>query len=196
MPNPIKLCVLGPPGVGKGTQVQRLKASLRDTVSMSTGDTARQWAKLPHHPGPFIAECLKKARFIPDDIIVKMVEEFVSERGHQGWILDGFPRTVPQAQTLVGWMKNLGDQVITLHFEARREVCFARALGRGRDDDAEALFNGRYESYLKGRDAISVMAQVGPVLVINAEGTPDKVWLYTQRALLSVFDKGSILPCE
>ena len=126
-----KLLLFGPPGVGKGTQAIRLAAALR-VPHISTGDILRTSLQSHTPLGNKVRSFLESGQLVPDDTIVEVVRERLAMRdAREGFILDGFPRTVSQADALAailgGTPPNL-DSVIVL--DAPTEALVARLSGR------------------------------------------------------------------
>lgn len=96
----MNLIIFGPPGSGKGTYSQRLAPKL-GIVKISTGDIFRETAQQDTEFGKNISRILEKGELVPDDITNKILKERIPQPGAEnGFILDGFPRTIPQAESL------------------------------------------------------------------------------------------------
>ena len=154
----MRLILLGPPGAGKGTQAQHLVAKY-GLVQLSTGDMLRAAVKAGTPLGRQVAQIMASGALCPDDVVVKIVEER-SERpdARKGFILDGFPRTVPQAEALDRMLAKHGfalDAVIELRVNEdelvkRIESRIAQMLARGealRDDDNPQVLLRRLAAY-------------------------------------------------
>jgi adenylate kinase len=147
----MRLILLGPPGAGKGTQAERLVAK-HGIVQLSTGDMLRAAAKAGTPVGLKAKDIMARGELVPDAIVVATVADRIDEPdARNGFILDGFPRTVPQAEALdimLADKKMRLDAVIELKVEEgilldRIEKRIAQMLARGEkpraDDNAEAL---------------------------------------------------------
>jgi adenylate kinase len=147
----MRLILLGPPGAGKGTQAQRLVAKY-GIVQLSTGDMLRGAVNAGTPIGRQVADIMARGSLCPDEIVVGIVEARIQEPdARKGFILDGFPRTVPQAVALDRMLQRHGvslDAVIELRVDEaallrRIESRIAEMKARGEalrdDDNADAL---------------------------------------------------------
>src|SRR6202012_348386 len=135
----MRLILLGPPGAGKGTQAQRLVAKY-GIVQLSTGDMLRAAVSGGTPIGRQVADIMARGALCPDEIVVDIVEGRIQEPdARKGFILDGFPRTVPQAVALDRMLRNHGvslDAVIELRVDEaallrRIETRIAQMQARG-----------------------------------------------------------------
>lgn len=127
----MKLMIMGPPGAGKGTQAERLVKDL-DITHISTGDMFRAAIKEGTEMGNKAKEYMDKGQLVPDEVVVGMVKDRLSQPDcARGFLLDGFPRTLPQADALSNTLASMGiklDGVINI--EVPRERLMARLTGR------------------------------------------------------------------
>jgi adenylate kinase len=154
----MRLILLGPPGAGKGTQASNLVEKF-GIVQLSTGDMLRAATAAGTPVGLHAKEIMARGELVPDDIVVEIVADRISQPdAHNGFILDGFPRTVPQSEALDRMLhqKKLDlDAVIELkvdegillkRIQKRAAEMAARGEALRADDNAEALHK-RLEAY-------------------------------------------------
>lgn len=154
----MRLILLGPPGAGKGTQAQYLVAKY-GLVQLSTGDMLRAAVKADTPLGRQVGEIMARGALCPDDIVVSIVEQRVGQPdARKGFILDGFPRTEPQAEALDRMLAKHGqalDAVIQLKVDEaalmrRIESRVAEMTARGealRPDDNPEVLHKRLAAY-------------------------------------------------
>lgn len=138
----MNLILIGAPGAGKGTQAQRLVARL-GVPQISTGDILREAARAGSEPGLRAKPLMDAGRLVPDELVVELIRERLKAAdAASGFILDGFPRTVPQGEALDGLLAELGrriDRVLSL--EVPEEALVARIGGRRSCPRDGAVFN-------------------------------------------------------
>lgn len=147
----MRLILLGPPGAGKGTQAQRL-VERYGIVQLSTGDMLRAAVKAETPVGLRAKDIMARGELVPDEVVIGIISDRIDETdARNGFILDGFPRTVPQAQALDKLLAQKGlklDAVVELRVNEgillqRVEKRVAEMAARGEavraDDNAEAL---------------------------------------------------------
>lgn len=127
----MKLVFLGPPGAGKGTQSERICKDY-NIVQLSTGDILRSNRKMGTELGKKAQSYMDAGNLVPDKIIIDMIkEELKKPELENGYILDGFPRTVPQAVALDELLKSMNDKLdLTLVLEVPNEELIKRLSAR------------------------------------------------------------------
>ncbi|MEE9529418.1 MAG: adenylate kinase [Syntrophobacteria bacterium] len=127
----MNVILLGPPGAGKGTQAKMLVEEYR-IPQISTGDILRAAVKEGSPLGKEAKACMDKGDLVPDSVVIGIVEERIQQPDcAKGYMLDGFPRTVPQAEALDGMLKNLSSQIDhVVSIEVANEELVGRLTGR------------------------------------------------------------------
>ncbi len=173
---------LGPPGVGKGTAAKRVVESL-GFHWLSTGDVLRAATQSRSEFGRRITEYIDSGRLVPDDLMIELVEgEIEKLPPDTRLLLDGFPRTLPQAVALDENLKRQGHQVhLVVELQADYEELVRRILGRshieGRADDTIATLHHRHEVFQsQTAPLIDYYREQGKLQSIHAMGSPDNVF--------------------
>lgn len=164
----MRLVLLGPPGAGKGTQAARLEAAY-DLPHIATGDIFRQAMKNETELGQKAKEYIDQGQLVPDEIVVGIVEERLQEEDCQaGFILDGFPRTIEQAEALAELDFSL-DAV--LNIEVSDQEVINRLSGRRVCEDCGATFHLEYDPPEKDMSC----DQCGGELYQREDDTPETI---------------------
>ncbi len=173
---------LGPPGSGKGTQAARLSEELT-IAHLSTGDLLRAAVNEKTELGGQAESFMSRGELVPDELIIGMIEEKLSQGGLDGgFILDGFPRTIPQARSLREMLDRHStslDLVILLQVSDATVIkrLTRRAEIEGRTDDTEAVILNRLEVYRQQTKPIEDFYRQESILTeIVGEDTPDRVY--------------------
>ncbi len=140
--------LFGAPGVGKGTQAQLLQKEF-NIPQISTGEMLRKAVAEGTQMGKKARELMARGELVADDIILGIIEERITrEDCKNGFILDGFPRTIPQAEGLTKLLAkhNMPDFTL-IEISVPDEVIVGRLLNRGRTDDSEETIRHRLNVY-------------------------------------------------
>jgi adenylate kinase len=147
------IVLFGKPGAGKGTQAEFLKEQYNLT-HLSTGDIFRFNIKNDTELGKLAKSYMDKGDLVPDEVTIQMLQSEVDKNPQAaGFLYDGFPRTIPQAQALDTFLTSKGQSVIaTVALEADDEILVQRLLERGKtsgrpDDQDEEKIRNRYQEY-------------------------------------------------
>ncbi len=143
-----RLIFLGPPGAGKGTQAQMLAVDCA-VPHISTGDILRAAVADGTDLGKKAEAYMGAGELVPDELILDLIRERLAQEDAQvGWVLDGFPRNVSQAEFLIKLLEQIeqpADFVVNL--DVADEVIVTRLLKRGRADDEESVIRHRLDVY-------------------------------------------------
>jgi adenylate kinase len=186
------IVLFGKPGAGKGTQAEFLKEQYNLT-HLSTGDIFRFNIKNDTELGKLAKSYMDKGDLVPDEVTIKMLQSEVDKNPQAaGFLYDGFPRTIPQAQALDAFLTSKGQSVIaTVALEADDEILVQRLLERGKtsgrpDDQDEEKIRNRYQEYNeKTAPLMDYYKAQGKFHAVNGIGSIADV---TER-LKGVFDK-------
>ena len=149
---PLDLLLLGPPGAGKGTQAKRLSRE-RGIPQVATGDMLREAIAAGTPLGERVRPILESGELVPDGLIVELIQERLGrDDTREGFILDGFPRTIPQAEALDRMLGEIGRRLeAVLELQLDEEEAVRRLLGRaeheGRSDDTPEVIRNRMNVY-------------------------------------------------
>ena len=185
----MRIVLLGPPGAGKGTQAARVACRF-GTPHIATGDIFRANVAEGTELGRVAQEYMDRGDLVPDEVVIAMVMERLAARDcRAGFVLDGFPRTVNQAEALDRQLVTLGAPLhAVLCFEAAEEELLRRLAGRAaaqhRADDAEQTIRHRLEVFAqKTRPLIDYYAHRGLLISVDAIGPIEVV---TKRILAAL----------
>ena len=142
----MNIILLGPPGAGKGTQAKMLVEQY-GIPQISTGDILRAAVKEGTQLGKEAKSYMDKGGLVPDSVVIGIVEERIQQPDcDRGYMLDGFPRTVPQAEALDGMLKNLTSQIDhVVSIEVENEELVKRLTGRRTCRDCGAGFHVMFD---------------------------------------------------
>jgi adenylate kinase len=179
----VRLVLVGPPGAGKGTQATVLSEKL-GVPHISTGDLFRAHISQQTELGREVQEYLDSGELVPDAVTNEMVRERLSQSdAREGFLLDGFPRNVAQANVLGEILAADGHQLdAVLEFQVDEDVVVERLLARGRADDKEEVIRHRQQVY-RTETAPILDYHADIVVSIDAVGDVDEVSERAIRAL-------------
>jgi adenylate kinase len=126
----MNLVLLGPPGAGKGTQAKLLQDS-RSLLKLSTGDMLRAAVAAGTELGRKAGDIMERGQLVPDNMVIELIAEHIDEDEGKGFILDGFPRTIAQAEALDRLLKERGKKLdLVIVMGVNDEALIERIAGR------------------------------------------------------------------
>jgi adenylate kinase len=190
----LNLLVLGPQGAGKGTQAKRIATDYA-IPHVSTGDMFRSAIAERSELGQRVQPILASGQLVPDEITVALIRERLAHAdAHAGFVLDGFPRNLAQAEALDALLADIGHGLdAILFFDISDEVAMKRALGRARDenrdDDTHDVITRRLATYHSETEpVVEHYRATGKLVPLHGERTIDEVWTEVSNALQQVGD--------
>jgi adenylate kinase len=185
----VNLLVLGPQGAGKGTQGKRIAADY-GIPHVATGDMFRAAIALGTELGRRVAPILAAGELVPDELTVALIRErLAADDAREGFVLDGFPRNLVQAEALDAMLAGIGrDLDAILYFDLPDEIGFARALNRateeGRVDDTPEVIRRRLQIYHDETEpVVEHYRATGKLVPLHADRTIEEVYAEIQSAL-------------
>ncbi|MGA7935834.1 MAG: adenylate kinase [Kovacikia sp.] len=172
-----RLIFLGAPGAGKGTQAKVL-ADLSQIPHISTGDILRESVGQQSPLGLKAQAYMDRGDLVPDQLVIELIRERLSQPDAlKGWILDGFPRNVTQAEFLDDLLTELNQGYSNaVNFEVPDEILVERLLGRGRKDDTEDVIRHRLRVYHdQTAPLIDFYQNRQKLITINGDLLPEEV---------------------
>ncbi|MGR3436557.1 MAG: adenylate kinase [Shimia sp.] len=181
----MNIILLGPPGAGKGTQAARL-VEQRGLVQLSTGDMLRAAKTSGTEMGRRVAAIMDAGELVTDEIVIGLIDERL-DAGGNGFIFDGFPRTLPQADALGELLASRGEGIdAVVELQVNDEVLVQRIVQRAldaaaagqpvrADDNAEAVKVRLMEYYRKTSPLLGYYYAKGMLQSVDGLGTMDAV---------------------
>ncbi len=188
----LSIVMLGAPGAGKGTQAVRI-AEAHGVPHISTGEMLRGAIAAGSELGRKVKEIVESGALVPDELVVEVIRERLSQPDAQsGFVLDGFPRTIGQAEALDALLAELGRPLeIVLELELAEETAVERMLGRaaeqGRADDTPEVIKNRFEVYRRQTEPLSnYYRSTGILVAIDSSPGMDEVFAEIERVLATL----------
>jgi adenylate kinase len=180
----VRLVLLGPPGAGKGTQAEKLAEKLQ-VPHLSTGELFRQNIGNGTKLGLEAKRYLDAGDLVPAELTNELVDDRLSDpdTAGEGFILDGYPRSVQQAQALHDMLERRGIRLdAVLEFRVPEDALFERLKARGRADDTDDVIHNRMNVY---RDETAPLIEYynSELKTVDAVGSVDEVFARALRAL-------------
>jgi adenylate kinase len=190
----MNIILLGPPGAGKGTQAQHL-VETRNMMQLSTGDMLRAARTSGTEMGKIVADVMDRGELVTDEIVIGLIREKLQEGSEGGFIFDGFPRTLAQADALGELLAENGfalDAVVSL--EVEDEILVQRVVNRVKgaiaagkearaDDNEESMRTRLMEYYKKTSPLIGYYHAKGALKAIDGLASIDEVQASLANAL-------------
>ena len=182
----MNIILLGPPGAGKGTQAQILVDS-RDMIQLSTGDMLREAKDSGTEMGNKVAEVMARGDLVTDDIVIGLIREKLQGDKKGGFIFDGFPRTLAQADALADLLAEQGETLdAVIEMRVDDDTLVKRIVGRAEearaagqpvraDDNEDSVKHRLLEYYKKTAPLIGYYHAKGQLESVDGLGTIDEV---------------------
>jgi adenylate kinase len=188
----LSIVMLGAPGAGKGTQAVRI-AETHGIPHISTGEMLRAAIAAGSELGQRVKGIVESGALVPDELIVEVIRERLSQPDAQnGFVLDGFPRTIVQAEALDALLAELERPLqIVLELELAEETAVKRMLGRaveeGRADDTPEVIKNRFAVYRRETEPLSnYYRSTGILVAVDSSPGMDEVFAEIERVLAGV----------
>ena len=181
----MRIVFIGPPGAGKGTQAERVVETYR-LAHLSTGDMLRAARDAQTEVGRQADEYMSRGELVPDPIILQIIAERLREPDCQaGYLLDGFPRTIAQAEALDRMLAEQNTPLdVVLELSVPEEELFARLAGRGRADDKPEVIRQRLVAYRRQTEPLlEYYEKAGLLRSVDGVGSVDEIFQRAQAVL-------------
>jgi adenylate kinase len=188
----MRLVFIGPPGAGKGTQAERVVRDYR-LAHLSTGDMLRAAVAERTPVGRKAEQYMAAGQLVPDDLIMTLIGQRLAQPDcQQGYLLDGFPRTMAQAESLDRMLARQGAPLDgVLELQVPEEELFRRLAGRGRADDKPEVIRQRLVAYREQTEPLlAYYRQAGLLRGVDGQGGVDEIFQRIE-AVLDPIARGS-----
>jgi adenylate kinase len=188
----VNILLLGPQGSGKGTQAKKI-AEAYEIPHIATGDMFRAAIAADSELGRTVKPILDSGQLVPDDITIALIRERLAEEDAQGgFVLDGFPRNIEQAEALDAMLEEIDRPLsavllLELSDDTARERLGKRAVLEGRADDQPEAIERRLRDYHeKTEQVVDHYLATGKLVKMHAERPIDEVWAEIEDTLEQV----------
>ena len=181
----MRIIFIGPPGAGKGTQAERIVATYR-LAHLSTGDMLRAARDAKTEVGQKAEAYMSRGELVPDDVIIAIIAQRLEAGDCQaGYLLDGFPRTIAQAEALDAMLRQKGTPLDTvLELDVPEDELFRRLAGRGRADDKPEVISQRLVAYRRQTaPLLDYYAKQNLLKKINGLGSVEEIFARVKTEL-------------
>jgi adenylate kinase len=181
----MRIIFIGPPGAGKGTQAERIVATYR-LAHLSTGDMLRAARDAKTEIGQKADGYMSRGQLVPDDVIIVVIAKRLEDPDcGSGYLLDGFPRTIAQAEALDAMLRQRETPLdAVLELDVPEDELFRRLAGRGRADDKPEVIRQRLVAYRQQTaPLLDYYSQRGLLRKINGLGSVDEIFARVKTEL-------------
>ncbi len=181
----MNLVFFGPPGAGKGTQAQKVVSDF-GIPQISTGDILRAAVGKGTELGKLAGPLMAAGKLVPDDLVIGIVDERLKEPDcSKGFLLDGFPRTIPQAEALAKVLDRTGKRIEhVVSLEVPDAVIHDRMKGRGRADDSPETVQKRLDVFRQQTSPLKAhYEKLGLLRTIDGVGSLDEIYAAIRKSI-------------
>ena len=173
----MRIILFGSPGSGKGTQAKSLCTGW-DLPQVSTGEILRDAIRRGNPTGKLAREYMDRGELVPDPLMTRIVEERLTRKDcADGFLLDGYPRTIAQAEALDRFLRDRGHGILAVvSLQVAEEEVVRRMAVRGRDDDSEEVIRNRLEVHRRETEPlIRYFQERGKLIEIDGMGRVEDI---------------------